>query len=287
MFTVYRKDMHNYFTTFVGYLFIAAVILIGGIYCYMYNFSYGYAGFEQSINYVPFFLILLIPVISAGIFTDEKRQKTEQLLYTMPLTSKQIVIGKYLALLTILLIPMLILGIYPIGMSFYGDVNLVAAYSNLFAIFMLGAALCAICMFISSLTESIVVSAVLCFGIMFVMYQIDSFASNLTGSSKSSYVGLIVIAGALLLFLWYMTKNIYLALLPSVIAFGVLSLIYKYSMTFVATKINLVQSNVAAFSKLDNFMNSVFDVTTIVYYLSIVVLFVLFTIYTFERKRWN
>ena len=157
MFTIYKKDMHTYFTTLTGYIFMAAVLLVGGIYCYMYNIYYGYASFEQSINNLPFFFVFLVPVISAGIFTDEKRQKTEQLLYTLPITSLEIVVGKYLALVSILLVPLAVLGTYPIIMSFYGEVNMVGAYCNLFAIFLLGAALCAICMFISSLTESIIV----------------------------------------------------------------------------------------------------------------------------------
>ena len=287
MLNIYRKDIHSYFTTFTGYLFIACILLVGGIYCYINNFFYGYSSFETAISYIPFFFVFLIPVISAGVFTDEKRQKTEQLLYTLPLTSRQIVLGKYCALLTILFLPLALLGIYPIVMSFFGQVNFTVAYSTLFAIFLLGAALSAICMFISSLTENIIVSAVLCFGIMFVLYQMDNFADGLTPSAKNSYIGFIVLAVALAVFIWFMTKNIYVAIIPSVIVVIILNILYKVSLSFVAGKINLIMSNVAIFSKLDNFMNGIFDINTLVYYLSIVALFVLFTIYTFERKRWN
>lgn len=287
MLTIYKKDMHNYFSTFSGYLFMACVLLVGGIYCYLNNFYYGYASFEQSINYLPFFFVFLVPVISAGVFTDEKRQKTEQLLYTLPLTSREIVLGKYLALLTILLIPLAALGIYPIVMSFYGQVNMVGAYCNLFAIFLLGAALCAICMFISSLTESIIVSAVLCFGVMFVLYQLDSMLESLTPSAKNSYIGFILLAVALAAFIWFMTKNIYVAIIPSVTVVIILNVLYRFSLTLVAGKINLMLSSIAIFSKLNGFMNGIFDINAMIYYLSIVGLFVLFTIYTFERKRWN
>jgi len=287
MFTIYKKDMHTYFTTLTGYIFMAAILLVGGIYCYMYNIYYGYASFEQSINNLPFFFVFLVPVVAAGIFTDEKRQKTEQLLYTLPLTSLEIVVGKYLALLTILLAPLAVLGIYPVIMSFYGEVNMVGAYCNLFAIFLLGAALCAICMFISSLTESIIVSAILCFATMFVLYQMDALNEGLTPSAKNSYIGFMVLALVLAVFIWFMTKNIYIAIIPSVSLMIVLNFIYQYSLTLVAGKLNLVMSNIAVFSKLNWFMNGVFDVNAVIYYLSITVLFVLFTVYTFERKRWN
>ena len=63
MLTIYRKDIHSYFTTFTGYLFIACILLVGGIYCYINNFFYGYSAFENAISYLPFFFVFLIPVI--------------------------------------------------------------------------------------------------------------------------------------------------------------------------------------------------------------------------------
>jgi ABC-2 type transport system permease protein len=287
MLTVYKKDLHNYFSTFVGYVFIAAVLLSGGIYVFINNFMNGYASFGTSINSVPFFFVFLIPVISAGIFTDEKRQKTDQLLYTLPLTSRQIVFGKYLALITVLAVPLLILGIYPLIMSAYGEVNFVQAYANLFAVFLLGMALCAICMFISSLTESIIVSAILCFACMFLLYQLNSFSEALTGSQRNSIIGFALLAVALAVFIWFMTKNIYIALIPSLACALVLVIVNNASKVALAGKINLVMSSVSVFNRMNNFMNGILDVTALIYYLSIIVLFVLFTVYTFERKRWN
>ena len=287
MLTIYKKDLHNYFSTFTGYVFIAAVLLSGGIYVFINNFMNGYASFGTSINSVPFFFVFLIPVISAGVFTDEKRQKTEQLLYTLPLTSRQIVFGKYLALVTVLAVPLLVLGIYPLIMSAYGDVNFAQAYSNLFAIFLLGMALCAICMFISSLTESIIISAVLCFACMFILYQMNSFADSLTASQRNSIIGFAIIAVALAVFIWYMTKNIYIALVPALVVAIALVAINNVSKVAMAGKLNLVMSGIAVFNRINNFMNGILDVTAIIYYISIIVLFVLFTVYTFERKRWN
>ncbi len=287
MLTIYKKDLHNYFSTFTGYVFIAAILLSGGIYVFMNNFYYAYASFGTSINSVPFFYVFLIPIISAGVFTDEKRQKTEQLLYTLPLTSKQIVFGKYLALITILAVPLLIIGLYPIVMSFYGKVNFAQAYANLFAVYLLGMALCAICMFISSLTESIVVSAVLCFACMFLLYQMNTFATKMTPSQSTAFIGFIIMAVCLAIFIWFMTKNIYVAVIPSLIVAIALVLIRNASRVALAGKLNLVMSSVAVFSKLDNFMEGILDLPALIYYASIIVLFVLFTVYTFERRRWN
>lgn len=287
MLTIYKKDLHTYFSTLSGYIFIAAILLVGGIYVYMNNFSYGLAGFGESINSVPFFFVFMIPILAAGIFTDEKRQKTEQLLYTLPLTSRQIVFGKYLALITVLAVPLAVLGLYPVFMSFYGNVNFAQAYANLFAIFLLGMALCSICMFISSLAENIVVSAVLCFAVMFVLYQMNTFAESMSPSANRAFIGFLVLAAALAVFIWYMTKNIYIAAIPSVIAVIILVLIRNASEYAMAGKLNLMMSCMAVFAPLENFKQGILDVYAVIYYVSIVVLFVLFTVYTFERKRWN
>jgi ABC-2 type transport system permease protein len=197
------------------------------------------------------------------------------------------VFGKYLALITVLAVPLLILGIYPLIMSAYGEVNFVQAYANLFAVFLLGMALCAICMFISSLTESIIVSAILCFACMFLLYQLNSFSEALTGSQRNSIIGFALLAVALAVFIWFMTKNIYIALIPSLACALVLVIVNNASKVALAGKINLVMSSVSVFNRMNNFMNGILDVTALIYYLSIIVLFVLFTVYTFERKRWN
>ena len=172
-------------------------------------------------------------------------------------------------------------------MSAYGEVNLPQAYANLLAIFILGMALCAICMFISSLAESIVVSAVLCFACMFLLYQMNTFAQNLTPSQNTAFIGFVLIALALAVFIWFMTKNIYVAAIPSLVVMIALVLIRNASRIALAGKLNLVMSSIAVFNKLDNFMLGMIDIPALIYYLSIIVLFVLFTVYTFERKRWN
>jgi ABC-2 type transport system permease protein len=84
-----------------------------------------------------------------------------------------------------------------------------------------------------------------------------------------------------------MTKNIYIALIPSLICAIILVVVNNASKVALAGKINLVMSSVSVFNRMNNFMNGILDVTALIYYLSIIVLFVLFTVYTFERKRWN
>lgn len=285
--TIYKKEVHSFLSTISGYIFMAAILLAGGIYVYVYNFSYGYANFGESINYISFFFVLLMPLISAGVFAEEKHLKTDQLLYTLPTTSGQVVLGKFFALVSILAIPLLIIGVYPLFMSLYGKVNFAQAYSNLLAIFLLGIALSAICMFISSLVENVIVSGVLCFVVTFALYQMNSLLQMIGKAEDKSFLGFVILALLYAVFIWAMTKNVFIALIPSAVIVIALIVVRYASKFLLAGKLNLVISSLAFFKPLENFKAGIVDVYAIIYYISITVLFVLFTTFVFERRRWN
>ena len=284
---IYKKDLRIYFSTMTGYFFIAAILLASGIYVYINNFYYQSVNFGESVSYVSFFFIFLMPILGAGAFTDEKKQKTEQLLYTLPIKSYEIVLAKYFALVSILAIPLLVIGIYPILMSHYGNVNLMQSYANLLAVFLLGMAILAICMFISALCENIVVSGVICFAVTFLLYQMNSFAEAFSTASNKSMIGLLILVALYAVFILFMTRNIFIAVIPSAIITMILFLIQNFSQNLMSGKLNLVMSSIAVFKPLDNFKSGIVDVYALIYYISIVTLFVVFTIYTFERKRWK
>lgn len=284
---IYKKDLHMYFSTMTGYFFVAATLVVSGIYVYINNFYYKNASFGESINYISFFFVFLAPVLCAGVFTDEKRQKTEQLLYTLPIKTHEIVLAKYLALVSVLAIPVIIIGIYPLLMSIYGEVNLLQAYTNLLAVFILGMALFSICMFISSLCENIVISTVSCFAVTFLLYQMNSFAEAFSTSMNKSFIGIMILIGLYGVFVLFMTKNIFVAIVPTAIAAIILCLIKNFSESLLSGKLNLVMSSIAIFKPLENFKTGIVDIYAFIYYLTIIMIFVLFTIYTFERKRWK
>lgn len=282
---IYRKELRTCFATPLGYIFIAMVALIGGLYSFTYNFFYGYATFETAVAYVPFFFVFFIPLLTAGIFTEERRKNTAQLLYTLPLTTVQVVLGKYFALLTIIAIPLGLLGLYPLLMSLCGTVNFSSAYGNLFALFLLGACLAAICMFISALSKHIVVSALVSFGLLLVLYQMDTLLEGLLTSAKVSYIGFVVIAVLVFVVLLFVTKNIYVAAIPAFALLIVVNLLYWLRMTTLAGKINLLLQGLAVFSRFVPFSQGIFDLTAVFYFVTASVLFVVFTVLAFDRKR--
>lgn len=286
MLNIYKKDLKQYFTTPAGYFYIVCILVIGGLYCYMYNFVYGYSSFEYTVNNLPFFMMFFIPIIASGVFTEEKKQNTEQLLYTLPVRMGSIVIGKYTALLTVMLIPLLIMCAYPLIISHYGNINLAVSYSNIMAVFLLSACLTAVCMFISAICGNQIVAGIISFAVLFGLYKMNSISNSLVGSAKNSFVALVIIAILLFVILLVLTKNIFVSFIPAAVIVIIAKLLYDHNKPLIAGKINVIMDSIAVFTRMNNFMNGIFDYEAVFYYISISVMFVIFTIFTLERRRW-
>ena len=177
MFAVYKRELKSYFHSFIGFLFIGVMLFFIGLYYAAYNLFSGYPYFSYAISAVIFVFLLAIPILSMRILSEERRNKTDQLILTAPVTVGQIVMGKFLALLTIFAIPTLIICGYPLILSQFGSVPLGEAYLAILAFFLYGMACIAIGIFVSSLTESQVIAAVLGFGILFLGYMMSAICS--------------------------------------------------------------------------------------------------------------
>lgn len=154
MTAVFRHELSSYFTNVTGYVFGAFLLLFAGIYTMAINLQSASPYFEYVLMNMDFIFLIIVPILTMRVIAEERRQKTDQLLYSLPLTMTQVALGKYLAMLVIFLIPVAIIGVYPLVLTAFGDVYLPAAYGALVGFFFLGASLIAIGMFISSLTES-------------------------------------------------------------------------------------------------------------------------------------
>lgn len=174
---VYKKELKSYFTGMTGAIFVGFILLIAGIYTVVYNLKGLYPNFEYVLSGVSFIYLLTVPVLTMRSFAEEKHSKTDQLLYSLPISVTSVVMAKYLAMLTVLLIPCAVMAFYPLILCMFGTVHLTGAYAALLAFFLLGASLISIGMFVSSLTESQVISAV----ISLLALILINFMSGLSG----------------------------------------------------------------------------------------------------------
>jgi len=174
---ILKRELSSYFKGFTGYVYIAFVLFFMGIYSSTLNVKGTYPSFEYAIGNMSFIYIIVIPILTMRVFAEEKRQKTDQLLYALPFNMNQVVWGKMLAVAVVMLVPAIVACAFPLILSQYGTVNLISAYGSIIAFYFLGVALASIGIFLSTLTESQAMSAGMTFIIMLLNYFISTLVS--------------------------------------------------------------------------------------------------------------
>lgn len=192
MAAIYKRELKSYFQSVIGCLFIGATLFMIGLYFTVYNLFYGYPQITYALESVVFLFMLTVPVLTMRILAEERKNKTDQLILTAPVSVGTIVLGKYLALATIYTIPCAIVCMYPLILSQFGSVPMGECYLALLAFYLYGLAAIALGIFVSSLTESVVISAVVTFALLFlgfVMSGITSLISQ-TGNLLTKFLSI-------------------------------------------------------------------------------------------------
>lgn len=287
MTAVFRHELSSYFKSVSGYVFGAFLLLFAGIYTTDINLNAGLTNFEYVLDYMCIIFLIIVPILTMRVVAEERRQRTDQLLYSLPLTMTEVVLGKYGALLVVFLAPMAVIGVYPLILSAFGNVYLPTAYSAWLGFFLLGAALLAIGMFISSLTESQAVAAGLCFVVMLVNYFITSLAGFISTTAFASFAAFTVVILALAGIVWFMTRS---GLAPGVLALvleAVLLFFYAGDTSAFEGLFPEVMENLSLFDQFYQFVNGVFDLRAVAYLLSVSGLFLFLTVQSLEKRRWS
>ena len=284
---VFRHELSSYFTGLTAYVFTAFVLLFGGIYTMSYNLNAGITDFQYVVGSVSFVFLLIMPILSMRVLAEEMRQKTDQLLYSLPITMTQVVLGKYFAQLVVLLVPVAVMGIYPLILSAFGNIYYPAAYGSLIGFYFLGAALLAIGMFISSLTESQPVAAGLCFVVMLLNYFIASLADFVPSSAAASFAAFSLVAALVCLVFYLMTKSGFGAAAIFVAAEGALTVVFIVNSTAFEGAFGDMMEKLSLFEQFYRFVDGVFDVRGIVYFLSVVGVFLFLSVQSMEKRRWS
>ena len=180
---IFERELRSYYTSVSGYVFAAFLLLFAGIYTMSVCLIGGYANFEYVLGNMSFIFLLIVPVITMKTFAEERRQRTDQLLYALPIGMTRVVLGKYLALLAVFAVPMLIVALYPLVLNLYGTLSFRTILVSYIGFLLLGASLLAIGMFISSLTESQPLAAGGTFLILLLNFFSGSLASYVSVGS--------------------------------------------------------------------------------------------------------
>lgn len=287
MIAVFKHELSSHFKGLSGYVFGAFLLLFVGIYTLVYNLSYYSVSFEPVLGGISFIFMIIVPILTMRVLAEERRQKTDQLLYSLPISMTDVVVGKYLAMLVVFLIPVAVISLYPLVLSSYGEVNLKMAYCAIFSFFLLGAALIAMGTFVSAMTESQATSAGMCFVVMLLNYFVADFAQFVPASSAASLIAITVIVLLIAFIIRQLTKNTTLALLVAIalIVSAVVVFFVKASL-FENLFPNLLKQ-LSLFQRFYNVLYGEFDLTGVVYFLSVIGVFLFLSVQTMEKRRWS
>ena len=287
MIAVYKRELRSYLTSMIGYLFIFFILLLTGIYFSAYQLGASYPRFEYTLSALTFVFLISVPILTMRVLAEERKQKTDQLLLTAPVSVEKIVLGKYFALVTIFAIPMLIMCFYPLLMTKFGTVSLGAAYTAVLGFFLLGCANLALGVFISSLTESQVIAAVLTFVILFAFYMMNGISSIFSEGALSTCItfGLLILAAAIIIYT--MIKNLLISAVVCVVGEIALVIVYVVNSSFFSGGIQKVLDIFNLSSHFDNFANAIFDVKGILYFVSVIAVCLFLTVQSIAKRRWN
>ena len=284
---VYHQDRKRAFPGMIGWVLCAFVVVVVGLYFTAICLQSGYADFSLVLYNTTFIFLVVVPLLTMRSIVEERRQKTDQLLLTSRASISGIGWGKYLALVTEYAIPLAIVGICPLVMRAYGSVSLARSYAALLAFFLMGAAAIAIGLFMSSLTENQIIAAVCTFGSLLFLYLMPSIAGLISSSAAASLAAFTVLAALLALFLHWMTKSLVLPSAVFCVLEGGLAAVYFLKPAWLEGLFPKLLNSLALFGRFDNFVNGLFDISSLVYFVSVALLFVFFTCQGIEKRRWS
>ena len=287
MIAIYKRDLKGFFTGMMGYVLLAFFLAVGGLYFTVMNLMSGYPDLSYTLYNNLFVLLLLLPLLTMRSFAEERRARTDQLLLTSPVPLWRIVLGKYLAVLSVFGMAVLVFALYPLIMSRGGAVSYRQSYAALLAFFLLGAACIAIGVFLSSLNENQIVAAVCSFFVLLLAYLMPSIQTLFTVGSALAMGVFLVLAVLGAAYAGWHSRSWGLGLGVFTVCCAAILVLFWLRSAALTSAFSSLLGALCLFSPFEKFVSGLFSLSAVVYYLSVTALFLFFTCQTLEKRRWN
>ena len=287
MIAILKHELRTYFHSLTAYLFGAFLLLFVGIGAMLYNLQAAVSNFEYVLSFSSLIFVVIVPILTMRVIAEERKQKTDQLLYSLPISTTKVVLGKFLALLVVYLIPLCIISLYPLIFSQYGDVYLLTSYGSLIAFFIMGAALLAMGVFISSLTENQGFAAGIGIAAILLNYFSVQLAEYVSSTAFGTVIAIFVFALLLAWVVHRLTRNETLCYIVGLGIMAVTVVTYYIDSTVFEGLLPDIMRTLSLFDRFETIVNGVFDMTAIVYFLSVIVFFLFLSVQSLEKRRYN
>ena len=287
MAAIFKRETRAYFTGMIGYVTAAVSLFFLGLYFTNRNLMYASSDFASVLYTTTMILLFLLPAISMRSFAEERRNKTDQLLLTSPVSIPAIVLGKFLAEFAVFAAPMVVAIFMPLILLAFGNVSLVSAYSALLAYLLLGAACLSIGTWISALTENQIIAYLATFGALIVTYLMNGIQTMFTSGNLLALIVFLVMLLIASILVGVLCKSLTTGCAVFCVGGVVLAVLFVVRPTWLLSALDSVLSALALFEPFNDVVGGMFSIPAIVYYLSIIALFLFLTGQALERRRWN
>lgn len=287
MSAIYKKELRSYFTSLIGYVFISFFLIIIGLYFVFYNIQQGSPHFESVFSSIVFAFMILVPIVTMRVMAEENHQKTDQLLLTAPVRTSSVILGKYLALMTVYGIVMLVSCCYPLILTRYGEVNLKSAYGAILGFYLLGGAFLAIGLFVSTCTDNQLIAAGVTFLIILFTMLIEGIANFFPQDNMAAWLIFSIVLFLICIGLYFVMHNVVVSLCIAAVGEAILTILYFVKPTVYDGAVMNVCKWFSVVSRYSDFVNGILNGNTIVYYLSYIFIFLFLAVQCLNKRRWN
>jgi ABC-2 type transport system permease protein len=287
MIAIFKREIKAYFLTPIGFIYMGLFLLLSGIFFTAINLQSGSSHFANFLGNLLFIYLFAVPLLTMRLFSEEKRQKTDQLLLTSPISIPAIVCGKFLASLALYAMSMIITLLYSVVIAMYGDLLFAETIGSYIGYFFLGAGYISIGIFISAGTENQITAAFITFFCLLIIQLLDPIIQLVPADIRSGLFSAIVLAGLVALFVFLNTRNWVITLgtviICAIAIFGFWFLQRNVYSGFIRKFLGWFSLN----RRYQPFTLGLLKIDTLIYYTSFCALFLFLTVRTIEKRRWN
>lgn len=287
MTAIFKREFKSCFTGMIGWVIAAVSLFFLGLYFTNRNLLYASSDFASVLYTMTMILLFLLPAISMRSFAEERKNKTDQLLLTSPVSIPAIVAGKFLAELAIFALPLAAAVVMPLLLQAFGTVSLVAAYSALLGYLLLGGACLAVGTWISALTENQILAYLATFGALLVAYLMNGIQTMFTTGNLLAFIVFMIVLLVASVLVGVICKRLAAGAVVFCAGAVVLFVLFQLRPAWLLTAFNAVLSALALFEPFKDIVGGMFSIPAIVYYLSVMGLFLFLTGQALARRRWN
>lgn len=287
MTAIFKREFKSCFTGMIGWVIAAVSLFFLGLYFTNRNLLYASSDFASVLYTMTMILLFLLPAISMRSFAEERKNKTDQLLLTSPVSIPAIVAGKFLAELAVFALPLAAAVVMPMLLQAFGTVSLVAAYSALLGYLLLGGTCLAVGTWISALTENQILAYLATFGALLVAYLMNGIQTMFTTGNLLAFIVFMIVLLVASVLVGVICKRLAAGAVVFCAGAVVLFVLFQLRPAWLLTAFNAVLSALALFEPFKDIVGGMFSIPAIVYYLSVMGLFLFLTGQALARRRWN